>query len=66
MPVTIIRLKRRGVSTMLNDVEKEMLENKIKEQADENRVLKAQLQAQIDRSDFIEECIAEMATQVYV
>lgn len=51
---------------MLNDVEKEMLENKIKEQADENRVLKAQLQAQIDRSDFIEECIAEMATQVYV
>lgn len=31
----------------------------------ENKLLKAQLQAQTDRSDFIEDCIAEMATQVY-
>lgn len=31
----------------------------------ENKLLKAQLQAQSDRSDFIEDCIAEMATQVY-
>lgn len=31
----------------------------------ENKLLKAKLQAQIDRSDFIEDCIAEMATQVY-
>lgn len=31
----------------------------------ENKLLKAQLQAQSNRSDFIEDCIAEMATQVY-
>lgn len=31
----------------------------------ENKLLKAQLQAQTDRSDFIEECIAEMAGVVY-
>lgn len=33
--------------------------------AAENKLLKAQLQAQSDRSDFIEDCIAEMATMVY-
>ena len=32
----------------------------------ENNLLKSQLQAQTDRSDFVEECIAEMATLVYV
>ena len=32
----------------------------------ENKTLKSQLQAQTDRSDFVEECIAEMATLVYV
>lgn len=31
----------------------------------ENSLLKAQLRAQTERSDFIEDCIAEMATQVY-
>lgn len=31
----------------------------------ENALLKAQLRAQTERSDFIEDCIAEMATQVY-
>lgn len=31
----------------------------------ENKLFKAQLQAQSDRADFIEDCIAEMATQVY-
>lgn len=31
----------------------------------ENKLLKAQLQAQVDRSDFIEDCIAEMAMIVY-
>lgn len=31
----------------------------------ENNMLKAQLQAQSDRADFIEDCIAEMAVQVY-
>lgn len=34
-------------------------------QISENKMLKAQLQAQADRSDFIEDCIAEMAAQVY-
>lgn len=32
---------------------------------EENKILKAQLQAQTERSDFIEDCIAEMATVVY-
>ena len=31
----------------------------------ENKLLKAQLQAQTERSDFIEDCIAEMAGVIY-
>ena len=31
----------------------------------ENKLLRAQLQAATDRQDFIEDCIAEMAMQVY-
>lgn len=31
----------------------------------ENKLLKAQLQAQTERSDFIEDCIAEIAGVVY-
>lgn len=31
----------------------------------ENKLLKAQIQAQTDHSDFIEDCIAEMAMQIY-
>ena len=31
----------------------------------ENKMLRAQLQAAVDRQDFIEDCIAEMAMQVY-
>lgn len=37
----------------------------LQKQASENKILKEQLQAQTDRSDFIEDCIAEMAVQVY-
>lgn len=37
----------------------------LEELQEENKMLKAQLQAQVDRSDFIEDCIAEMATVVY-
>lgn len=37
----------------------------LQKQISENKILKAQLQAQADRSDFIEDCIAEMAAQVY-
>lgn len=32
---------------------------------EENELLKAQLQAQTDRSDFIEDCMAELAIQAY-
>lgn len=39
--------------------------DRILELENENALLKAQLQAQTDRSDFIEDCIAEMAMQVY-
>ena len=31
----------------------------------ENELLRAQIQAAVDRQDFIEDCIAEMAMQVY-
>ena len=31
----------------------------------QSNLLSAQVQAQTERSDFIEDCIAEMATQVY-
>ncbi|MFR5360932.1 MAG: hypothetical protein ACLTGV_04230 [Butyricicoccus sp.] len=31
----------------------------------ENKLLKAQVSAATERSDFIEDCIAEMAVQVY-
>lgn len=40
-------------------------EEKITALKQENKLLKAQLQAQTERSDFIEDCIAEMAVQVY-
>lgn len=36
-----------------------------KELQKENEFLKAQIQAQSNRSDFVEDCIAEMATMVY-
>lgn len=45
---------------------KEELLDKIAVTEADNRMLKAQLKAQTDRSDFIEDVIAEMATQVYV
>lgn len=41
------------------------LEKQNTELASENTLLKAQIKAQSDRSDFVEDCIAEMATQVY-
>lgn len=40
-------------------------ENAISALQKENELLKAQLRAQTDRSEFIEDCIAEMAMQVY-
>lgn len=40
-------------------------DEELKNLQQENKLLKAQLQAQTERSDFIEDCIAEMAMQVY-
>lgn len=40
-------------------------DEELKNLQQENKILKAQIKAQTDRSDFIEDCIAEMATQVY-
>ena len=40
-------------------------EDRITELEAENKLLKAQLRAQTERSDFVEDCIAEMATVVY-
>ena len=37
----------------------------VEELANENKLLKAQLQAQTERSDFMEGCVAEMAEKVY-
>ena len=37
----------------------------VKELAEENKRLKAQIAANADRQDFLEDCIAEMASQVY-
>lgn len=45
--------------------EKVKLSEALSEAQAENKLLKAQLQAQSDRADFIEDCIAEMAVQVY-
>lgn len=42
-----------------------LLEQQNSELTSENTLLKAQIQAQSDRSDFVEDCIAEMATVVY-
>lgn len=40
-------------------------DEELKNLQQENKLLKAQIKAQTERSDFIEDCIAEMATQVY-
>jgi hypothetical protein len=37
----------------------------VKELAEENKRLKAQIAANVDRQEFLEDCIAEMASQVY-
>ena len=37
----------------------------VKELAEENKRLKAQIAANVDRQEFLKDCIAEMASQVY-
>ena len=44
---------------------KNKLTNIVGQLQQENKLLKAQLKAQTERSDFIEDCIAEMAGVVY-
>ena len=44
---------------------KNKVANAIGQLQQENKFLKAQVQAQTERSDFIEDCIAEMAGVVY-
>lgn len=41
------------------------LRSLLDEQIQENKLLKVQLKAQMERSDFVEDCIAEMAGVVY-
>lgn len=53
----------------LYDESKVVVESTIDERVDaleaENTLLKAQIQAQTESTDFLEDCIAEMATVVY-
>lgn len=52
---------------ILNDESKKLLTSDIIDLyiQQENKLLKAQLKAQTERADFIEDCIAEMAGVVY-
>lgn len=45
--------------------EKTYVKDPVEQLQQENKLLKAQLKAQTERSDFIEDCIAEMAGVVY-
>lgn len=62
-----------GVLTLTNTPESEPIEEEpvpeptvsIEDLQKDNKLLKAQLQAQTDRTDFLEDCIAEMASVVY-
>lgn len=65
-----VEVEVNGVRLYKNIETGELLGNEtpklsLKDLQNENKLLKAQLQAQTERSDFIEDCIAEMATQVY-
>lgn len=46
-------------------VEHQTYTEKLDSLTEENTLLKAQIKAQTDRSDFLEDCIAEMAMLVY-
>ena len=58
---------KRYSKDILNDSSKKIITSDIINAyiKKENALLKAQLQAQTERSDFIEDCIAEMAGVVY-
>lgn len=60
MVVTLTRKADSGVSAALDALSAQLVESE-----KENKLLKAQVSAATERSDFIEDCIAEMAVQVY-
>lgn len=49
-----------GTAAALDTISAQLVESE-----KENKLLKAQISAATERSDFIEDCIAEMAVQVY-
>ena len=60
MVVTLTRKADSGVGAALDALSAQLIESE-----KENKLLKAQVSAATERSDFIEDCIAEMAVQVY-
>lgn len=60
MVVTLTRKADSGVGAALDALSAQLVESE-----KENKLLKAQVNAATERSDFIEDCIAEMAVQVY-
>ena len=60
MVVTLTRKADSGVGAALDALSAQLVESE-----KENKLLKAQVSAATERSDFIEDCIAEMAAQVY-
>ena len=60
MVVTLTRKADSGVGAALDALSAQLVESE-----KENKLLKAQVSAATERSDFIEDCIAEMAVQVY-
>lgn len=60
MVVTLTRKADSGVGAALDTISARLVESE-----KENKLLKAQVSAATERSDFIEDCIAEMAVQVY-
>lgn len=60
MVVTLTRKADSGVGAALDALSAQLVESE-----KENKLLKAQISAATERSDFIEDCIAEMAVQVY-
>ena len=64
-PEEFLELGGHGLETPPDPPAPPVEADPLEELQKENKMLKAQLQAQVDRSDFIEDCIAEMATVVY-
>ena len=60
MVITLTRKADSGVGAALDALSAQLVESE-----KENKLLKAQVSAATERSDFIEDCIAEMAVQVY-